>query len=382
MTNLNGFDLNLLRVLDALLREKSTVRAAERIGLSQPAVSADLMELARPARLRWLAGKRAPGECWDAYEAPTGRPLVKLLDTPQPWKSVRYWLVDLAEELAAGAKQASPPAVLALDRIWITSEGRAKLLDFRAPGVDAESPWCKLGPLAGDDPASGQPFLSQVATAALSGRAVEAEEVRARPVAVPLPLHASNVLNELATCQAPERFARRLKPLLGRTASISRPRRLGLLATCVVPIVLWAGFVLLVIAANALWFPQGQPAELDWLKLSLQFVFGALCMWVAVPSIICSLLFRGGLLTFLFGIAVVTPDGARSSRLRTFWRSLITWSPLALAPILCLLLKPMLGPPGAVGASLAAVIGLVALSLSMPERGIPDKLSGTYPVPR
>ena len=45
MTNLNGFDLNLLRVLDALLREKSTVRAAERIVLSQPAVSAALGRL-------------------------------------------------------------------------------------------------------------------------------------------------------------------------------------------------------------------------------------------------------------------------------------------------------------------------------------------------
>ncbi len=43
--NLSGFDLNLLRVLDALLHEKSTVRAAERVGLSQPAVSAALGRL-------------------------------------------------------------------------------------------------------------------------------------------------------------------------------------------------------------------------------------------------------------------------------------------------------------------------------------------------
>ncbi len=43
--NLVSFDLNLLRVLDALLREQSTVRAGERIGLSQPAVSAALGRL-------------------------------------------------------------------------------------------------------------------------------------------------------------------------------------------------------------------------------------------------------------------------------------------------------------------------------------------------
>ena len=41
-----------------------------------------------------------------------------------------------AEELAAGAKYRSLPDVLALDRVWITLEGRAKLFDFPAPGVD------------------------------------------------------------------------------------------------------------------------------------------------------------------------------------------------------------------------------------------------------
>lgn len=45
MTNLSGFDLNLLRVLDALLHERSTVRAGRRLGLSQPAVSAALGRL-------------------------------------------------------------------------------------------------------------------------------------------------------------------------------------------------------------------------------------------------------------------------------------------------------------------------------------------------
>jgi DNA-binding transcriptional LysR family regulator len=43
--NFLTFDLNLLRVLDALLREGSTVRAGARLGLSQPAVSAALGRL-------------------------------------------------------------------------------------------------------------------------------------------------------------------------------------------------------------------------------------------------------------------------------------------------------------------------------------------------
>lgn len=43
--NLKALDLNLVRVLDALLREKSVTRAGEQIGLSQPAVSAALNRL-------------------------------------------------------------------------------------------------------------------------------------------------------------------------------------------------------------------------------------------------------------------------------------------------------------------------------------------------
>lgn len=43
--NLSGFDLNLLKVLDALLREGSVTRAASRVGLTQPAVSSALSRL-------------------------------------------------------------------------------------------------------------------------------------------------------------------------------------------------------------------------------------------------------------------------------------------------------------------------------------------------
>lgn len=45
MANFSRFDLNLLRVLDALLSEGSTVGAGHRLGMSQPAVSAALGRL-------------------------------------------------------------------------------------------------------------------------------------------------------------------------------------------------------------------------------------------------------------------------------------------------------------------------------------------------
>jgi DNA-binding transcriptional LysR family regulator len=45
LMNLYGFDFNLLKVLDALLTEGSTVGAARKVGLSQPAVSSSLNRL-------------------------------------------------------------------------------------------------------------------------------------------------------------------------------------------------------------------------------------------------------------------------------------------------------------------------------------------------
>src|SRR3954452_15208537 len=45
--NLASLDLNLLVSLDALLQERSVTRAAARIGLSQPALSASLARLRR-----------------------------------------------------------------------------------------------------------------------------------------------------------------------------------------------------------------------------------------------------------------------------------------------------------------------------------------------
>jgi DNA-binding transcriptional LysR family regulator len=60
--NIRSIDLNLLKVFDALMRERNTTRAASRLGLSQPAVSAALrrlrMQLGDPLFLRVQGGMR------------------------------------------------------------------------------------------------------------------------------------------------------------------------------------------------------------------------------------------------------------------------------------------------------------------------------------
>jgi uncharacterized RDD family membrane protein YckC len=127
------------------------------------AVAPLIRDLSRPARLRWLSGRRSTNEAWDAYEALDGVPLISLLGAPRTWRAVRPWLLDLAREIDAGLKDGSVRS-LTIDHVWITRDGYAKLLDFRAPGV----------PLAGNQEErvtleSGQTFLGSVARGALDG---------------------------------------------------------------------------------------------------------------------------------------------------------------------------------------------------------------------
>ena len=150
-------------------------------------------DLARSARPRWLAGRREEGESWDAYEAVDGRPFLAAVETPQPWRTVRVWLGDLARELEAGLRDGSLPA-LELDRLWVANDGRITLLDWPAPGAERHGE--SDGPAGTADPADpiGRPdidrsaaarFLHLVATAALGAEAV-------------LPLPARRLLDDLS----------------------------------------------------------------------------------------------------------------------------------------------------------------------------------------
>lgn len=81
--NILTFDLNLLRILDALLREQSTVKAGLRVRLSQPAVSAALRRLRESLKdpLFVRQGQRlVPTEYARSLEIPLRRLLDELTD--------------------------------------------------------------------------------------------------------------------------------------------------------------------------------------------------------------------------------------------------------------------------------------------------------------
>ena len=87
-----------------------------------PAVSPARRAVNRPTRLRWLAGRRAATEAWDAYSAAPGLPLLDACRTPRPWAEVRWWLLSLAQECLTARRESTLPP-LRLERVRVASGG-------------------------------------------------------------------------------------------------------------------------------------------------------------------------------------------------------------------------------------------------------------------
>ncbi|MGE3312544.1 MAG: protein kinase [Limisphaerales bacterium] len=91
--------------------------------------------IGRPGRPRWLSGRRASGDAWDAFEAFDGEPFLACRSSPRPWAVVRHWVHDLAVEYRAGLIAGDLPAVVDESRIWLARGGRILLVDFPAPNA-------------------------------------------------------------------------------------------------------------------------------------------------------------------------------------------------------------------------------------------------------
>jgi hypothetical protein len=186
---------------------------------AQP-ISSARRDLARPGRLRWLNAGTTTHGTWDAYEAVDGAPFVEVARQNPPWNAWRFWLLDLAEELAAELNQSESKTTAAMDRIWISNRGRALLLDFPCPGLgtenaakDAPTDWSTQGI---------QWFLYQCAQ--------RVQEAAGRPSTVPLP--AQGFLANLARrgFEKPEFVVGNLHSLVNKPAELSRAWRAGSLA--------------------------------------------------------------------------------------------------------------------------------------------------------
>jgi uncharacterized RDD family membrane protein YckC len=212
-----------------------------------PSISIVQRGLNRPGRLRWITGRRSEGENWDAFEAPTGRPLTELLDAERSWNSLRFWLLDLVNEFAASEGEGTTPPVLAFDRVWITEDGRAKLLDFPAPGASPV-------PEQYDSPAA--------LVAAIGNATIE-------KLTPPAPLHARAMLTGTPKL---ETLFSQLHQSVRRPASISRLRRIGItLAVSAFPLLGVAMGVLIITMTQGLQRSQPELMELSSVTHLIQF---------------------------------------------------------------------------------------------------------------
>jgi eukaryotic-like serine/threonine-protein kinase len=125
----------VMRAFDPVLRRQVWIVPAD---LSTPPISSARRDLARPARLHWLTGRRSPEENWDAFEAPDGEKWTAAIGAT-PWSQTKLQLFDLVNELTISAGDGTRPQ-LALDRLWVRDNGRIVLLDTGPPDSSSRAP--------------------------------------------------------------------------------------------------------------------------------------------------------------------------------------------------------------------------------------------------
>lgn len=366
-------DSEVLLGYDARLLRKVWIR---KLPFGVPAVSTELRNLARPGRLRWLSGRRSLEESWDAYEALSGQPLLHLISKRKDWSQVRFWLFDLATEIQS-SQNSSTPASLSLDRVWITADRRAKLLDFVPPGISGD---LSAENRVSDIPPTGTEFLRQVASSALMGKMMTVQQACNDSISMPLPLHARSLLEELKSNADLNLIIDHLRSLLGKTTKVARMRRLGLVVAAIWFPVLMTTFVM---------FPDLTTAPYNrGIGFALSLTWSYTLSLVIVPGLAAALVFRGGALFRAFGIAVVRYDGKVASRGRIFLRNLITWIPFLVMPVpitiqlFGLTQEFVSNWPGPGWLVIAIPVLPTLISLMLPKRSLQDWLAGTYLVPR
>src|SRR5579862_1607828 len=300
-----------------------------------PAVSVAVRDRSRATALHWLNGQRAAFGGWDAYEALDGTALTSAASA-QPWNRVSQWLLDLSLEFDARLENRSLSG-LALDRVWITSAGHAKLLDFQAPGPAVPEPTKDLTLV------SGQLFLHEVAVHALAGR-----------MSPPLPLSASGFLRDLAGARffTMHDVVDALKRLVTQPDRVTSKTRGMSLAVGLSASLACAPFV------------RAIAMHLSMVRPDVGYIS---CLVLALLS---ALVLRSGFWLYAFGIAVVTRDGLEVSRARAAIRALVAWSWVPLHIIAVAQGWWVMS----VQVSVLTAAGLIGAAL-VPQRGLQDQLT-------
>jgi uncharacterized RDD family membrane protein YckC len=316
--------------------------------------------LSRHGRLRWLQKLETSEATWDAFEAIQGVPFSSLVEDEKhvPWSTLRHWLHDLATELWEASGDQTVPDELSLDHVWITSQGRAVLLDEPWPEVKKPAERMPVG-----DIADQQRFLNAIAAYVES---------------TSLPLHARPVLQNLGNGKFEKLsfLVGVLRGLLDKPAQVSKGIRAG--SIFMLPLYIW---IMLLVGAYTADRPQGWYDSGGWVLMAptlLLLVGSALIQLLSLPL-------RTTAGQSLFRLAVVDAKGKRAGIFTLFVRWGIAWLPL-LVPVsfVALLIKTGDLNTALVVALVSVVLwfGVAIYGVVHPNRGLHDRLAGTWVVRR
>jgi uncharacterized RDD family membrane protein YckC len=229
-----GYDVNLSRYV-----------WIDRKEMASPPVPTWRRDLRRRGRVRWLAGRRAVHETWDAYEAVPGQSLIHQME--QPWSAVRDWLHDLSVELSTGLDDRSLPD-LSLERVWIGATGRVCLLEWLDGTNDNNEDH------GYPDHVDAQRFLFRVAGSALEGRSSMIGPHDFPHPTPPLPVGVTAFLQTLAKGGFPDYKAVTiaLSSLTSSSTVISHWRRASHLVVCAILTYVIVGLMFVLAAVRPL----------------------------------------------------------------------------------------------------------------------------------
>jgi uncharacterized RDD family membrane protein YckC len=315
--------------------------------------------LSRPGRLRWLQKVEADEATWDAFETPEGVPFSSLIEAAKrvPWSRLRHWLHDLASELWDATGDQTLGAELSLDHVWVTTQGRAVLLDEPWPDVKTDAERFPVGELAGQ-----QRFLIAVAACAES---------------TSLPLHARGVLQNLedAKFEKLSFLAGILRGLLDKPAEVSKGIRTG--SIFMMPLYLWilafVGFVQGESVQHWKYFPGSL------VVITIMVALGAIALFQFL-----GLALRSTIGHAIFRLAVIDAEGRPANRVTLLRRWTIVWLPLFIPMLFAALLIKKTEGIAFISALVLLLlwIGAAVYAVIHPNRGLHDRLAGTWVVRR
>jgi len=364
---------------DETLKRKVWIHVQEN---GSPAVSEIRQNISRGRRIRWINGKRTSQECWDVYEALEGEPLLRKFIKKHPWEVVGHWLLDLTTEIQSELKEKSLPSHFGLDHVWISSENKVKILDFKTPYLDSTSQ--NPGPLENPlDSNSYALFIKHLALSSLEGDLKSIEDIKQQtpnlPISIPVRTFLTNLGDHPKTDL--QSLIEDLRTLLKKSSIVTPIIRFRLVASLTILVSL--------LSIMYMFFNEAVSTRHFFFKI------GEFLVYIGIWSSLFVFLLREGLLFRISGLSVVIWDGSPASKTRFFLRNIIAWSPAFLWRGIFFLFPDLVDfsaryssiseiplPWNDILPLICVFILGIILALLTPERGVQDRIAGTYLVPR